>query len=102
MSRRVSGKLRAGGVTTASLYARLGGYVAISAVADDLLPRLMSDPHLGRFWAHRAAGSIRRGKQLVIDFLFASAGGPVYYTRRDIAGSDTGVGNSARDWVMSL
>jgi hypothetical protein len=27
-----------------SLYARLGGYDAIAAVADDLLPRLRSDP----------------------------------------------------------
>jgi len=31
-----------------SLYARLGGYDAIAAVADDLLPRLIADPQLGR------------------------------------------------------
>jgi hemoglobin len=36
-----------------SLYARLGGYDAIAAVADNLLPRLISDQRLGRFWAHR-------------------------------------------------
>ena len=36
-----------------SLYERLGGYDAISAVANDLLPRLQGDPQLGRFWAHR-------------------------------------------------
>ena len=59
----------------ATLYPRLGGYDAIAAVADDLLPHLMSDPQLGRFWAHRAADSIRREKQLLIDFLCASAGG---------------------------
>jgi hypothetical protein len=29
-----------------TLYARLGGYDAISAVADDLLPRLMATPGL--------------------------------------------------------
>lgn len=29
---------------SATLYTRLGGYDAIAAVADDLLPRLMSDP----------------------------------------------------------
>ena len=67
-----------------SLYARLGGYDAIAAVCDDLLPRLMSDSQLGRFWMNRAADSIRREKQLLVDYLCASAGGPLYYTGRDI------------------
>ena len=43
-----------------TLYSRLGGYDAIAAVVDDLLPRLMSDPQLARFWADRAADSLRR------------------------------------------
>ena len=34
---------------TKTLYERLGGYDAISAVANNLLPRLMSDEALGRF-----------------------------------------------------
>ena len=88
--------------TTATLYARLGGYDAIAAVADDLLPRLMSDPELGRFWANRAADSIRREKQLLIDFLCASAGGPLYYTGRDMATSHRGMGVGARDWEAFL
>ena len=33
-----------------TLYARLGGYDAIAAVADDLLPRLQSDARPARFW----------------------------------------------------
>ena len=88
--------------TTATLYARLGGYDAIAAVADDLLPRLVSDPQLGRFWAHRAADSIRREKQLLIDFLCSSAGGPLYYTGRDMAASHKGMGISAKDWEIFL
>jgi hemoglobin len=32
-----------------TLYERLGGYDAIAAVANDLLPRLRNDPQLGRF-----------------------------------------------------
>src|SRR5216684_3285451 len=88
--------------TTATLYARLGGYDAIAAVCDDLLPRLMSDPQLGRFWANRAADSIRREKQLLIDFLCASAGGPLYYTGRDMPTSHKGMGISARDWESFL
>ena len=90
------------GQTAATLYARLGGYDAIAAVADDLLPRLMSDHQLGRFWSHRAADSIRREKQLLVDFLCASAGGPLYYTGRDMATSHKGMGISSRDWEIFL
>jgi hemoglobin len=43
-----------------SLYKRLGGYDAIAAVADDLLPRLMADSLLGRFWKHRGEDGVRR------------------------------------------
>ena len=37
---------------------RLGGYDAISAVANDLLPRLQQDPQLGRFWHNRGDDGI--------------------------------------------
>jgi hemoglobin len=60
------------------LYERLGGYDAIAAVADDLMPRLMHDPQLGRFWAHRGDDGLAREKQLLVDFLCVSAGGPLY------------------------
>jgi hemoglobin len=39
----------------ASLYTRLGGYDAIAAMVDDLLPRLRSDELLSRFWFVPAA-----------------------------------------------
>jgi hemoglobin len=85
-----------------TLYARLGGYDAIAAVSDDLLSRLMSDSQLGRFWANRGADGIRREKQLLIDFLCASAGGPLYYTGRDMATSHKGMGINAGDWDRLL
>lgn len=85
-----------------TLYARLGGYDAIAAVCDDLLPRLMSDSELGRFWANRGADGIRREKQLLVDFLCASAGGPLYYTGRDMATSHKGMKISAGDWDRFL
>lgn len=85
-----------------SLYARLGGYDAIAAVCDDLLSRLIADSQLGRFWANRGADGIRREKQLLIDFLCASAGGPLYYTGRDMATSHKGMQISAGDWDRFL
>jgi hemoglobin len=83
---------------TKSLYERLGGYDAISAVVDELLPRLMADGSLGRFWQHRGGDGMAREKQLLIDFLCASAGGPMYYTGRDMRLSHKGMRISATDW----
>jgi hemoglobin len=62
---------------TKTLYARRGGYDAIAAVANDLLPRRHNDPQLGRFWAHRGEDGVKRGKELLIDFLCERAGGPI-------------------------
>jgi hemoglobin len=81
-----------------TLYARLGGYDAIAAVADDLLPRLMRDPQLGRFWKHRGEDGLRREKQLLVDYLCASAGGPLYYVGRDMKTSHKGMGITEDDW----
>ena len=85
-----------------SLYTRLGGYDAVAAVANDLLPRLMSDEQLGRFWAHRGADGIQREKQLLIDFLCHCSGGPMYYTGRDMATAHRGMRISAVDWQLFL
>ncbi len=84
--------------TTATLYARLGGYDAIAAVADKLLSRLRADERLGRFWQHRGEDGIRREKQLLIDFLCASAGGPMLYTGRDMTTTHRGMKIDETDW----
>ena len=85
-----------------SLYDRLGGYDAISAVANDLLSRLQSDSGLGRFWDHRGQDGVAREKQFLIDFLCSSAGGPVLYTGRDMEISHKGMGITDRDWSAFL
>lgn len=85
-----------------TLYARLGGYDSIAAVADDLLPRLMSDPELGRFWQHRSEDSLRREKQLLIDFLCSCAGGPLLYVGRDMKTSHIGMQINTRDWSVFM
>ena len=81
-----------------SLYERLGGYDALVAVADNLLPRLAGDEELGRFWANRGEDGIQREKQLLVDFLASSAGGPMYYTGRDMLLSHRGMTISNGDW----
>ncbi len=85
-----------------SLYTRLGGYDGIAAFADDLLPRLQGDPRLGRFWQHRGSDGIAREKQLLVDFLSAAAGGPLYYTGRDMLTTHRGMRIDEADWTTFL
>jgi hemoglobin len=85
-----------------TLYERLGGYDAISAVVNDLLPRLQQDPLLSHFWHRRPEDSLQRSKQLLTDFLCSSAGGPVYYTGRDMKTSHKGMRISEADWSAFL
>lgn len=86
----------------ATLFERLGGYSAIAGVAEDLLPRLSTDPQLGRFWAHRGEDGIQREKQLLIDYLCSAAGGPMYYRGRDMLLCHRGMRISESDWSIFL
>jgi hemoglobin len=83
-----------------SLYSRLGGYDAIAAVADDLLPRLRSDARLQRFWTSpRSIDTNNRERQLLVDFISASAGGPTFYLGRDMKTSHKGMGVDQADYT---
>ena len=81
-----------------SLYHRLGGYDAIAAFADDLLPRVLADPQLGIYWKGKCKDSLRKERQVLVDYLCAAAGGPVNYSGRDMKTSHEGLGISESDW----
>lgn len=85
-----------------TLYERLGGYDGITTFVNDLLPRLKSDSQLGRFWQNRGEDGVEREKQLLIDYLCSNAGGPVYYTGRDMKLSHKDMGISESDWSIFL
>ena len=87
---------------TKTLYARLGGYDAITAVANNLVSRAMSDARLGRFWANVGEDRVRREIQLLIDFLCHSAGGPMLYTGRDMKISHKGMRITEEDCAALL
>ncbi|MBW1758455.1 MAG: group 1 truncated hemoglobin [Deltaproteobacteria bacterium] len=89
-------------MTQKSLYERLGGYDGVTAFVEDLLPRLQGDSQLGRFWENRGEDGVAREKQLLIDYLCSNAGGPVYYTGRDMKISHTGMKISESDWSAFL
>jgi hemoglobin len=63
---------------------------------------LRGDSQLGRFWQHRAEDGLKRSKQLLIDFLCSSSGGPVYYIGRDMKTSHQGMRISEADWSVFL
>jgi hemoglobin len=83
-----------------SLYERLGGYDAIAAATDDLLQRLTSDPEIGVYWRGHSTDSMKRDRQLLVDFLCAALGGPVIYRGRDMKTSHVGLNISERDWQI--
>lgn len=81
-----------------TLYDRLGGYDAIAAVAENIFKRVRVDAQIGRFWANRGEDGIQREKQLLIDYLSHNAGGPVYYTGRDMKLAHAGMSVDQADW----
>lgn len=85
-----------------SLYKRLGGYDAVSAVIDDLMVRLIADKQLGRFWAHRGEDGVDREKQLVKSFIAAKAGGPIFYPGRENKTSHRGMRITQEDWKVFM
>ncbi len=89
-------------MTEATLYTRLGGYDAIAAVVSNLLQRLMADPLLARFWQNRGDDGKQREEQLLVDYLCSAAGGPMYYTGREMKLSHKGMGVSAADWTTFI
>lgn len=85
-----------------TLYQRLGGYDAIAAVCTDLIARLRADAQLGRFWANRGEDGIAREYQLLVDYLCNAAGGPMYYTGRDMKLTHRGMRISSSDWNVFM
>jgi hemoglobin len=85
------------------LYTRLGGYDAIAAVVDDLLPRLRADALLARFWTSpRSVDTNNRERQLAIDFIAANAGGPTLYLGRDMRLAHAGMGITNADYAAFM
>jgi hemoglobin len=88
-------------VANSSLYQRLGGYDVIAAFVDDTYRMLKGDPRFSRF-AARSVDSQQRSRQLLVDQICHLAGGPCYYTGRDMKTSHTGLHITEIEWEISL
>jgi hemoglobin len=84
---------------TKSLYERLGGYDALAAAVDDLIPRLHGDPKIGAYWKGQNTATKKRSRQLVLDFLVQALGGPAAYYGLDMKAAHDGLRISESDWA---
>jgi hemoglobin len=84
--------------TQKTLYQRLGGYDALTAVSDDFLGRLAADPSLGRFFVGLSTDSKIKVRQHIVDFLCVATAGPCKYTGRDMKTAHTGLNITEADW----
>jgi hemoglobin len=79
-------------VAETSLYKRLGGYDVIAAFTDQWLGRVLGDPALAPYFRGMSNDTKGKARQLIVDFIAASTGGPTIYTGRDMKTLHTGLG----------
>lgn len=78
-----------------SLYDRLGGKPAITAVVDDFVARVAADTRInGKF----ANANIPRLKTMLVDQICQASGGPCTYTGRDMKSAHAGMGVSGTEF----
>ena len=85
-----------------SLYQRLGGYDAIAAVSDEFIARFATDDQEKGFFIGFSDDSKMHIRQLLVDLVCKSAGGPCYYMGRDMKTAHAGAGITKADWDRSL
>ena len=72
-----------------SLYQRLGGLEAITAVVDDFVANVADDSRINARFANT---DIPRLKRLLVEQICAGTGGPCTYTGRDMKTTHAGMG----------
>lgn len=78
-----------------SLYDRLGGYTAISAVVEDFVGNVAADKRINKFFAN---ANIPRLKARLVEQLCQASGGPCFYTGASMKDAHAGMGVRNRDF----
>jgi hemoglobin len=79
----------------ASLYERLGGLEAITAVVDSFVARCAEDERINRKFERT---DIPRLKKMLVDQVCEATGGPCTYTGRDMRETHDGMGVTAGEF----
>ena len=97
--KNMMGHDNAADMSTKSLYDRLGGEPAITAVVDDFVSRAASDPQVNftrkghpNEWDPSAGNNMAKFKKHLVQFIEVAAGGPQKYEGRDMVTVHTGMG----------
>src|SRR3954454_18127300 len=86
--------------TEISLYQRLGGYDVIAAFTDQWLGLALADPPLAVYFKGMSNDTKGKARQLIVDFIAASFGGPTIYTGRNMKVLHEGLGISEADYAL--
>jgi hemoglobin len=83
-----------------SLYDRLGGKPAITAVVDEFVARVAADNRINHFFAATASNPAQLAsfKMKLVDQICEAAGGPCKYRGKDMKTAHQGMGISAADF----
>jgi hemoglobin len=83
-----------------SLYDRLGGKKAISAVVDEFVGNVAADNRINKFFAQTASDTSRLAsfKKKLVDQICQASGGPCKYTGKDMKTAHQGMGITEADF----
>ena len=82
------GACATGSMQSKTLYERLGGKYAITAVVDDFVGNVAADSRINQRFANT---NIPHLKQMLVDQICAGTGGPCTYTGRDMKSAHAGM-----------
>jgi len=84
-----------GALAQRSLYDRLGGQPAITAVVDDFVANVAADNRINKFFAKTNIPNLKRN---LVDQICQATGGPCTYTGRDMKTAHKGMGITDADF----
>ena len=98
LSAFASGQAYGEAATEKSLYERLGGYDAVSAVVDDFAAKLFDDPVVGKRFFGMGDDSRENFRQKNKNLVCAATGGPCKIISRSAAQTHDGLGITATEF----
>ena len=85
-----------------SLYERLGGYDAISSIIDEFLPRMFTDPQIGRYFVGMGTDTREQLRQKNKLLMCKNTGGPCKIINRDMKRTHAGLSITNSDWKVAV
>lgn len=86
------------GLFKRTLYQRIGGYDGVAGFVDLAFPRVAAHPDLAKYFIGHATESKYRQRQMIVDKLAGTLGGPVVYTGRTLTSVHRGLNITAAEW----